>query len=65
MMLLKTIQMKSLNNKIALPFFLILFSSGIAMAQEIIKESVIDTIKTQTSNQKQKIDGVIAKVGDY
>ncbi|MDD5149715.1 MAG: peptidylprolyl isomerase [Flavobacterium sp.] len=64
-MLLKTIQMKSIMNKIALTFFLILFSSGIASAQEIIKESVQDTLKTQTSNQKQKIDGVIAKVGDY
>jgi len=64
-MLLKTIQMKSITNKIALTFFLILFSSGIALAQEIIKEKVLDTLKAQTSNSKQKIDGVIAKVGDY
>jgi len=64
-MLLKTIPMKSINNKIALTFFLLLFSSGIAIAQEIIKESVIDTIKKVIPYQKQKIDGVIAKVGDY
>ncbi|MCI4442464.1 MAG: peptidylprolyl isomerase [Lentimicrobium sp.] len=57
--------MKSINNKIALTFFLLLFSSGIAIAQEIIKESVIDTIKKVIPYQKQKIDGVIAKVGDY
>jgi len=64
-MLLKTIQMKSINNKIALTFFLLLFSSGIAIAQEIIKESAVDTIKKGAPYQKQKIDGVIAKVGDY
>lgn len=64
-MLLKTIQMKSINNKIALTFFLLLFSSGIAIAQEIIKESAVDTIKKVAPYQKQKIDGVVAKVGDY
>lgn len=64
-MLLKTIPMKSINNKIALTFLLLLFSSGIAIAQEIIKESATDTIKKTNSYQKQKIDGIIAKVGDY
>jgi peptidyl-prolyl cis-trans isomerase SurA len=64
-MLLKSIPMKSTVNKIALTFFLLLFSSGIAIAQEIIKESVVDTIKKVNTNKKQKIDGVIAKVGDY
>ncbi len=62
---LKKIQMKSINNKIALTFFLLLFSSGIVIAQEIIKEKAVDTIKKINPNQKQKIDGVIAKVGDY
>ena len=57
--------MKSINNKLVLTFFLLLFTSGIALAQEIIKESTVDTIKKVASNQKQKIDGVIAKVGDY
>jgi peptidyl-prolyl cis-trans isomerase SurA len=64
-MLLKTIPMKSINNKIALTFFLLLFSSGIVIAQEIIKETVADTIKKVNTVKKQKIDGVIAKVGDY
>ncbi len=64
-MLLKTNQMRFINNKIAFAFFLLLFSSGITMAQEIIKESSVDTIKKIQSNQKQKIDGVVAKVGDY
>jgi peptidyl-prolyl cis-trans isomerase SurA len=64
-MLLKTIPMKSINNKIALTFFLLLFSSGIAIAQEIIKESVADTIKKPSAYKKLKIDGVVAKVGDY
>ncbi|HSN49054.1 MAG TPA: hypothetical protein VLR29_09850, partial [Flavobacterium sp.] len=57
--------MKSTVNKIALTFFLLLFSSGIATAQEIIKESVVDTIKKVNTGTKQKIDGIIAKVGDY
>lgn len=48
-----------------LVFFLMLFSSSIALAQEVIKESVVDTIKKSNAGQKQKIDGVIAKVGDY
>jgi peptidyl-prolyl cis-trans isomerase SurA len=64
-MLLKSIPMKSIINKIALTFFLLLFSSSIALAQEIIKETAVDTIKKVNTNQKQKIDGVIAKVGDY
>lgn len=64
-MLLNTIQMRFINNKIALTFFLLLFSSGVVIAQEIINESVVDTIKKVNSNKKQKIDGVIAKVGDY
>lgn len=64
-MLLKSIPMKSMINKIALTFFLLLFSSGIAIAQEIIKENAVDTIKKVNTGQKQKIDGVIAKVGDY
>ncbi|HEY6143508.1 MAG TPA: peptidylprolyl isomerase [Flavobacterium sp.] len=64
-MLLKSISMKFINNKIALAFFLLLFTSSIALAQEIIKESVVDTIKKSDASQKRLIDGVIAKVGDY
>ena len=61
----KSIVMKSINFTIALTFFLLLFSSSITVAQEIIKENAVDTIKKSNTTQKQKIDGVIAKVGDY
>lgn len=64
-MLLNKFQMKSINNKIALVFFLLLFSSTISRAQEIIKDSVIVPVKKVKSNQRQKIDGVVATVGDY
>ncbi|MBC7846562.1 MAG: peptidylprolyl isomerase [Flavobacterium sp.] len=64
-MLLKSSRMKFINNKIALTFFLLLFLSGVTIAQEVIKESVVDTIKKSNTSQKLKIDGVIAKVGDY
>lgn len=64
-MLLKSISMRFINNKIMLIFFLALFSSSIALAQEVIKESVVDTIQKSNAGQKQKIDGIIAKVGDY
>ena len=57
--------MKSINFTIALTFFLSLFSSSITVAQEIIKENAVDTIKKSNTTQKMKIDGVIAKVGDY
>lgn len=57
--------MKSTNNKFILTFFVLLFSAGITMAQEIIKDNVVDTIKKVNPYKKQKIDGVIAKVGDY
>ena len=64
-MLLKSIPMKFINNKIALIILLLFFSSGIAIAQEVIKESVVDTIKKSNAKQKLKVDGIIAKVGDY
>lgn len=64
-MLSKSIQMKSISNKIVLTFFILLFSTGIAVAQEIIKENYVDTIKKVNTSKKLKIDGVIAKVGDY
>ncbi len=63
-MLLNTIQMNSKNNKVALAFFILLFTSSITFAQETIKEKV-DAVKTTPTTHKQKIDGVVAKVGDY
>ncbi len=64
-MLSKSIPMKFLTNKIFLTFFVLLFSIGIAVAQEIIKDTKGDTIKNVNTSRKLKIDGVIAKVGDY
>ncbi|WP_074721341.1 peptidylprolyl isomerase [Flavobacterium frigoris] len=62
---LKTIQMKSINSRIALIFFLLLFSSNITRAQEIIRDSVVTPVKKIKTNERQKIDGIIATVGDY
>ena len=63
-MLLNTIQMKSINNKITITFLFLLFSCGIGFSQEVIKENTENT-KNIIPSKKQKIDGVIAKVGDY
>lgn len=57
--------MKSMNNRIAITFFLLLFSTIVTRAQVIIKDSVAVTAKKTESNQRQKIDGIIATVGDY
>lgn len=57
--------MKSINNRIVFTFFLLLFTCVTISAQEIIKDSVIVPIKKIQSTGKQKIDGVIATVGDY
>jgi peptidyl-prolyl cis-trans isomerase SurA len=62
---LKHTDMKSVNSRIALMFFLLLFSSTITRAQEIIKDSVIAPVKKVQSNQRQKIDGIVATVGNY
>jgi peptidyl-prolyl cis-trans isomerase SurA len=62
-MLLKTLQMKSVNIKIALVLFL--FSTTITKAQEIIKDSVVVPVKKIQTGQRVKIDGIIATVGDY
>jgi peptidyl-prolyl cis-trans isomerase SurA len=62
---LKKIEMKSVNSRITLMLFLLLFSSTITIAQEIIKDSVIVPVKKSQSNGRQKIDGIVATVGDY
>lgn len=64
MMPLKTTIMKYTNSKLTLALIAIICAVGFANAQEIIK----DTVKTKpviTSSKKQKIDGIIATVGDY
>mgnify|MGYP003547082020 CR=1 FL=1 len=47
--------MKFITNKIILTFFVLLFSIGITVAQEIIKENTADTIKKANTVKKQKI----------
>ena len=64
MMPIKTMIMKYTNSKLSLAIIAILCAVGFANAQEIIK----DTVKTKpvvSSFKKQKVDGVIATVGDY
>lgn len=56
--------MKYINSKLAIVLIAIIGTMGFANAQEII----IDTLKKQAEKsifQRQKIDGVIATVGDY
>jgi len=57
--------MKSINTKITLTFFLMFFLTTVVNAQEIIKDEVVDTIKKVQSNERLKVDGIIATVGDY
>jgi peptidyl-prolyl cis-trans isomerase SurA len=62
----KIVQMKSITNKVMLPFFLLFFSLTFVNAQEIIKDSVAKAPKAPVaSTKKLKIDGVVATVGDY
>lgn len=64
MMPLKTMIMKYTNSKLTIAIIVILFTVGFANAQEIIKDSV-KTKPLATSFKKQKVDGIIATVGDY
>ena len=57
--------MKSTNNRFTLAALFILFMSVVVNAQEIIKDSVVAPIKKSKSTGKQKVDGVVATVGDY
>ena len=56
--------MKFINIKITFLFFALLSINTAVIAQEIIKDSVVPKVKA-VSNQRQKIDGIIANVGDY
>lgn len=62
---LKSLRMKSINSKSVLLFFAVLFFNTAMNAQEIIKDTVVAEKKKTTTSQRQKIDGVIATVGDY
>ena len=64
MMPLKTMIMKYTINKLNATLIAILCTVCFSNAQEIIKDSV-KAKPVATSFKKQKIDGVIATVGDY
>ena len=62
-MLLKVRNMKSIIRNAFLILGLAAFTT--ASAQEVIKEDSVKTVVQKPIGQKQKIDGVIAVVGDY
>ena len=57
--------MKYTNNKILLTIITLICSVFFTQAQEIIKDSVKTKPTFVSSSKKQKVDGVIATVGDY
>lgn len=63
-MSLKKLQLKTIDYKLVLTMCFLFFFNSIISAQEIIKDTVIQK-PLQLSGQKQKIDGIIANVGDY
>jgi peptidyl-prolyl cis-trans isomerase SurA len=63
MMPLKKKNMRFINNKLVLAICVFVFSSIAMNAQEIIKDSVKAPVVKK--NNRQKVDGVIANVGEY
>ena len=63
-MTLNKINMKFLNTKTALIVLFSMFSVAIN-AQEVIKEKASDSTKVKMPSSRQKVDGIIATVGDY
>jgi peptidyl-prolyl cis-trans isomerase SurA len=64
-MLLKKLQLKTIDYKLVLTMCFLFFFNFTISAQEIIKDTVIKKPVTAPTGQKQKIDGIIATVGDY
>lgn len=64
-MLLKKLQLKTIDFKLVLTMCFLFFFTSIISAQEIIKDTVIQKAVTTPAGHKQKIDGIIANVGDY
>lgn len=65
-MLLKKIQLKTIDYKFGLTICFLLFFNSFISAQEIIPDVVVAEKQVEApSGQKQKIDGIIATVGDY
>jgi len=57
--------MKYTNSKLTLAIIAVLCTVSFANAQEIIKDSVKTKPVVKNTSQRQKVDGVIAAVGDY
>ncbi|KIC00320.1 peptidylprolyl isomerase [Flavobacterium sp. KMS] len=64
-MLLKKLRIKTINCQFIFTISFLLLFNSLTRAQEIIKDTVIAKPVVVKSNQKQKIDGIIATVGDY
>jgi peptidyl-prolyl cis-trans isomerase SurA len=64
-MLLKKIQLKTIDYKFVLTICFLLFFNSLISAQEIIKDAVAEKPAETSSINKQKVDGIIATVGDY
>ena len=65
MMRLKMTNMKFINSRNFLMLLLAICSISEIQAQEIIQDSVKKQETSKFSYKRQKIDGVIATVGDY
>ena len=64
-MILKSIAIMTKSFRIVLVIFSLLVSNVVIHAQEIITETAAESPVKANALPKQKIDGVIAKVGDY
>lgn len=63
-MSLKKLQLKTIDYKVVLTMCFLFFFNSVISAQEIIKDVVAEK-PAETVHGKQKIDGIIATVGDY
>ncbi|TDW44322.1 periplasmic chaperone for outer membrane proteins SurA [Flavobacterium sp. 270] len=64
-MLLKKLQLKTIDYKLVLTICFLLFFNSIISAQEVIKDAVAEKPVEAPKTGRQKIDGIIATVGDY
>ncbi len=64
-MLLKKLQLKTIDYKLVLTMCFLLFFNSIVSAQEIIPDAVAQKPAEVPTGQKLKVDGIIATVGDY
>ncbi|MRX40896.1 peptidylprolyl isomerase [Flavobacterium sp. LC2016-23] len=65
-MLLKKLQLKTIDYRLGLTMCFLLFFNSVISAQEVIKDVVAEKpAEALHSGQRQKVDGIIATVGDY